>query len=228
MASLINDPNRFREINDPVGYGYASGLGQEGYNRGNPYGTYSFQGPYHSVSPGGYGGEVLRFDNRRLLMDRQEVFNQTVGGGGGGFGGGYNVPRINLDPYRTAELAAMERLLNLQFRGVRQELEGTIAQRELDRDFNIAQLERAQRGIRKDIQGDALSRGILDSGIFLENTAESEAAYAEQYSFEQASAAAEIGGLQSQIQLLDAQRAAQIASERAQIERAYAMARLAG
>lgn len=227
MASLISDPNRFREINDPVGYGYASGLSQEGYNRSNPLGTFSFQGPYHSVNPGGWGGEVLNFDNRRLLMDRQAFFNQNVGGGGGG-GGGYNVPRIDLDPYRRAELAAMERLLNLQFRGVRQELEGTVAQRELDRDFNIAQLERAQRGIRKEIQGDALSRGILDSGIFLENTAESEGAYAEQYSYEQSSAAAEIGALQSQIALLDAQRAAQIASERAQIERAYAMARMAG
>ena len=139
-------------------------------------------------------------------------------GGGPGFG--------QLDRFRQGEIDAMRRLLDLQFAGVRTELEGTIAQTELTRDFNIAKLKREERNQQRNDLGDALSRGVLDSGIFLDAAAETATEAAEAESFESASAGALIGGLRSQIGLLQAQKAAQAASERAQIERAYLLARL--
>ena len=150
--------------------------------------------------------------------------------GGGIFGGngGFRMQTINLDPYRRAELSAMERLLNLQFDAQRTQLEGTVAQTELDRDWKIANIQRNLRGQHDAIRGNALSRGILDSGIFVENFAEAETMGTEAIANQEQQAGALIGGLRSQIGLLNAQKAAQIASQRAQIERAYAMARLQG
>ena len=145
-----------------------------------------------------------------------------------GGGGQYTVPRVNLDKYKANEIAAATRLAHLKYQGVRTELEGSIAQTELDRDRNIAGLERDLRIQTRQTRGNALARGILDSGIYLEDQAEVEGQIAEQRGYEEASAANLIGGLQSQISLLGAQRAAEIASQRAQIERAYLMARLSG
>jgi len=165
------------------------------------------------------GGSTARFN-------RNTGFSRTAGISGGG--GNANVARIDLDPFRRAEISSMERLLNLQFQGVRTELEGTIAQTKLTRDYDIAKILRDLRYSSEGNQANALQRGILDSGIFLGNQAriEGEADEAQAQTINQA--AASIGALQSQISLLGAQKAANIASQRAQIERAYAMARLAG
>lgn len=170
--------------------------------------------------------------DRRARGGSSATFNRNRGfSGGGSIGasfGGYNVPRINLDPFRRAQIAASEALNKLKFQGIRTELEGGIAQERLSRDFSLQQLERQLRGQREDISRDVLSRGVLHSGSFIEQTMEAETAGAEQASNIIASAAAQIGGLQSQIALLGAQRAATIASERAAIEAQYAMARAAG
>ena len=162
-----------------------------------------------------------------FVPDEQPIrrgVGQGIFGRGGGFGGrgGFG----QLDKFRQAEISAMRRLLDLQFAGVRTELEGTIAQTELTRDFNIAKLNREERNQQRDNLGDALSRGVLDSGIFLDAEAETATEAAEAEAFEFQSAGALIGGLRSQIGLLRAQKAAQAASERAQIERAYLLARL--
>jgi hypothetical protein len=194
-------------------------------------------------NPNLLGGTTARQQPGETDAQRMERINQVpyssntqytpllLSGGGGGIGAGfgsYNVPRINLDPFRQAQIAASRRLNDLKFQAVRHELEGTIAQTQLDRDFSISQLERMLRGQHEDISRDVLSRGMLRSGNFLEQAMEAETAAAEQKGHIIASTAAQVGALQSQIGLLGAQKAATIAAERAAIEMQYAMARAAG
>lgn len=194
---------------------------------GNPFGALG-GGPYGRNIDPQYGAPTGQSQWLAAMLRGQQQFGGGTQSGGVGGIGGFTAPRVNLDRYRNNEIAAMERMIRLQFEGVQTELEGTLAQTELDRDFSLAQQERALRKGTREVRGNAMSRGILDSGIFLENTAEVEGAAQEQMAFTRNSAAAMIGGLQSQMALLDAQRAAQIAFERAQIERAYMMARISG
>lgn len=176
-----------------------------------------------------YGAPIGQSQYLAAMRQAREQF--SGGGGAGGFIGGvgsFSTPRVNLDAARSKEIGAMERMIRLQFEGVKTELEGTLAQTELDRDFSLAQQERGLRTDTRHTRGDAMGRGILDSGIFLQNLAEVQGAAQESMAHTRNSAAAMIGGLQSQMALLDAQRSAQIAFERAQIERAYMMARISG
>lgn len=152
----------------------------------------------------------------------------SVGQGFGGGFGGFNVPRIDLNKFRLAEIRAIERLAALQTKGVRTALEGTIAQANLDKDFQVGQLTRQQRGQQEDISRDVLQRGLLHSGNFAEQAVESDTAFVEQTSHIVNSTAAQVGALQSQIALLAATQAANVAVQRAQIERAYALARNSG
>lgn len=192
----------------------------------SPYSSANFLQPGAAAS-GGFGQPTGRLSPEQLrAMMGGSSSSFGIGPDIGGGGGGFRAQKVNLDKYRRAEISSSRRLIDLQFRGVRQELEGTVAQTELDRDYNLAQLSRGLRQDTQEVRGSAMSRGILDSGIFLENLAEVEGAAAETEGYERNKAAAMIGGLRSQMALLGAQRSAQIANERAQIERAYLMARL--
>ncbi len=208
----------------PQGVERLSGLRQRGTGLPGPYADANYRARIQRTSArtpkGGVGAR------------RAARFDRTQAGVGGPIGAGfpgYRPPDFSkLDRIRRQQIGASKRLIDLEFEGVRKTLEGDIRQTELDRDFFVAQRERQLRGESRDVRGDALSRGILDSGIFLENLAEVETAATEEISHERNRAAALIGGYTSQIGLLAAQRAARIASERAQIEQAYFMARLSG
>lgn len=224
---------QFKQINDPLGSGTGMPFVPQGL-QGNPFGTFGNVTADYSgittIDPGGFGGEVVYRNPSRAITEaggiEQFLSAARGGGGGGGGGGGYRAPRIDLDPFRQRELSAMERLLDLKFKGVRKELRGGIAEARLARRRNIAEIERARRRDVEASTGNAVSRGILDSGIFLRDQARIETQAAEQKSGQIADAAATIGGIRSQLGLLSAQKAAEIASQRAQIERAYMLARL--
>lgn len=146
-------------------------------------------------------------------------------GGFGGFGG------IDLSGFKSAEIGALNRLLDAKFGAVRTQLEGEQAQLQLGLDRFI-QLRDRQRDLElRGNRSDVVSRGILDSGIFLKGKQEIETAAAEDVGSEQGRVGALVGAIQAQTApggFIDQQRAAERAFERAQIERSYLQARLAG
>ena len=179
------------------------------------------------VTPG-FGGETLTTSSKPqgALAQLAQSAGPLAGMSGGG--GNANVGYIDLDPFRRDQINAMERLLNLQFQGVSTELKGTIAQTKLTRDYDIANIQRNLRYQNEDTQASHLQRNTLDSGLYLRDKARVEGAAVEASSQATNMAAASIGSLQSQISLLGAQKAANIADQRAKIEWAYALARNAG
>lgn len=151
-----------------------------------------------------------------------------VGPGPGGFGG---FGGIDLSGFKSAEIGALNRLLDAKFGAVRTQLEGEQAQLQLGLDRFI-QLRDRQRDLElRGNRADVVGRGILDSGIFLKGKQQIETAAAEDVGSEQGRVGALVGAIQAQTApggLIDQQRAAERAFERAQIERSYLQARLAG
>jgi hypothetical protein len=161
-------------------------------------------------------------------------------GGGGGRGRG---PTVNLDPYKNRELDAMKELLMQQTSATRTQLSGERASAATGFEQFQAMRQKQLGDELRANRGTASSRGILDSGIFLEDRAELENVSATEISNQDVQVTAFIDALSRQIGgtfdflgrgandygigSLESTRAAQEAAQRAQIERSYLNARIA-
>jgi len=146
-------------------------------------------------------------------------------GGGGGFGS--LLPQLGA--LKGRELSALNALLRAKFGAVRTQLQGEKAGLELGLDNFIALREKQRDLELTENRRDKVRRGILDSGVFLEDRTGIEAESVDEISREDRRVTNLLGGLASQLGpggLLQQQEAAERAVQTAAIERSYLTARL--
>ena len=149
------------------------------------------------------------------------------GGAGGGGGGGAPSPTVDLTGLKQRELDAARNAIQSRFDLVRTQLRGDLARLRTNFDFFRRALnDRLENDLRESAES-ASSRGILDSGVFLQQQADLQAAAADEFAQERTSRDAQVAAIRSQLKSgLLSQAAAEEASKVAEIERLYALAQL--
>jgi len=189
------------------------------------FGSRQPQRPQHDFRGGFVPDEQpIGADIRRPIGDDSFGF-----GGGGEESSGFGSLLPQLGALKGRELSALNAMLRAKFGAVRTQLEGEKAGLELGLDNFIA-LRNKQRDLElTENRRDKVRRGILDSGVFLEDRTGIEAEAVDEVSREDRRVTNLLGGLASQLGpggLLQQQEAAERAQQTASIERSYLTARL--
>lgn len=129
-----------------------------------------------------------------------------------------------LDRLTQQQVGAARDEIGARYGLTRAELEAQQGQYERAFGFQEAQLGRTREENLEAVESNALQRGIFNSGIYGENVAEQERAYAESIAFAEQDKAAKLAAIANALSQLDAQSQAEMAQLEAQIRREELMA----
>lgn len=167
------------------------------------------------------GGEFQRLP----LITRPDGTKVTAGGqqvrAAGGTANGLSQYALDVEEQRKAALAAAMNAISTQYGANRNNLQAALQTLAAVRDRTVGQYERARDQAFEQVDDQALTRGVLRSGIRERNRAEAATPIAEAIAALQEDYASQRREMQSQIDLMSAQEAAAAAAKRTEIEQQF-------